>query len=101
MSLMNWQIGTVTMAHATAMAPAPALLSPASAPAAEGPAPQLPSGQARSLDTSTPFFIGGVTVKSTTQQADANFTVVDVPVRTIATANNTLGATVELAIAHR
>ena len=42
--------------------------------------------------------------KSDLMQADANYTVVDVPVRTIAlstSSNTNFRATVELAIAHR
>ncbi|KAL0041956.1 hypothetical protein WJX79_010257 [Trebouxia sp. C0005] len=79
MTLINWTIGNTSMKQAPAAAP----------------------GQSVIIDTSTLFFLGGVTATSTPQQAMANFTVVDVPVRTIATKNNTLAATVQLAIAHR
>ncbi len=118
MTLINWTIGNTTMKQAPAAAPDAAASSPAAAPEAApaaadtaamaplGPSQAnpdlpLPSGQAVSIDPSTPFFLGGVTATSTTQQAMANFTVVDVPVRTIATENKTLAATVQLAIAHR
>ena len=118
MTLINWTIGNTTMKQAPAAAPGAAASSPAAAPATApaaadtaataplGPSEAnpdlpLPSGQAASIDPSTPFFLGGVTTASTTLQAMANFTVVDVPVRTIATKNKTLAATVQLAIAHR
>ena len=124
MSLINWTIGSTSMQQTPASAPGPAstqqVTATATAPAVgaasanpsgmaepapgQGPGtsgPPLPSGQAASIDTSTPFFVGGVTPESTPEQAAANYTVVDVPVRTIATQNNTLAATVELAIAHR
>ena len=124
MSLINWTIGNTSMQHTPAPAPGAAATSPVPVTAAapvtgsananpsalpepapgQGPGasgPPLPSGQAASIDTSTPFFLGGVTPESTPEQAAANYTVVDVPVRTIATQNNTLAATVELAIAHR
>ena len=110
MTLINWTIGNTTMKQAPAAAPDAAASSPAAAdtaamaplgPSQANPDLPLPSGQAVSIDPSTPFFLGGVTATSTTQQAMANFTVVDVPVRTIATENKTLAATVQLAIAHR
>ena len=120
MTLINWTIGNTSMKQAPAAAPGAAAATPAAAtataPAAANtaampplgpsqapgnPGPPLPSGQAVSIDPSTPFFLGGVTASSSPQQAMANFTVVDVPVRTIATKSNTLAATVQLAIAHR
>ncbi|KAL0037531.1 hypothetical protein WJX77_001281 [Trebouxia sp. C0004] len=119
-TLINWTIGDTSMQQAPAAAPGAAPSSPAAAtttaPAAANtaampplgpgqvpgnPGPPLPSGQAVRIDPSTPFFLGGITAGSTPQQAMANFTVVDVAVRTIATKNNTLAATVQLAIAHR
>ncbi len=120
MTLINWTIGNTSMKHAPVGAPGAAPSTPAAATATApvaantaampplgsgqvpgNPGPPLPSGQASRIDPSTPFFLGGVTADSTPQQAMANFTVVDVPVRTIATKNNTLAATVQLAIAHR
>ena len=112
MTLINWTIGNTSMKQAPAAAPGAAAATPAAANTAAmpplgpsqapgNPGPPLPSGQAVSIDPSTPFFLGGVTASSSPQQAMANFTVVDVPVRTIATKSNTLAATVQLAIAHR
>ncbi len=118
MTLINWTIGNASMKQAPAAAPGAAVSTPEAAPATApaaadtaataplGPSQAnpdlpLPSGQAVSIDPSTPFFLGGVTATSTPMQAMANFTVVDVPVRTIATKNKTLAATIQLAIAHR
>ena len=63
--------------------------------------PPLPSGQARFIDLTTPFFVGGVTADSSFSQAQANYTVVDVPVRTISASNQSLTPSLQLAIAHR
>lgn len=123
MSLIDWRIGNRSMAQAPAAAPGSATTSAtaalsslparpvaAAAPLPDSgqhpgpPGPPLPSGQAPRLETSTPFFLGGVTAVSTFQQANANYTVVDVPVRTIGlntSSNTNFGATLELAIAHR
>lgn len=117
MSLIDWRIGNTSMGRAPsgaptagptspAAAPAPAAAAarmPGPAPAPATPGPPLPSGQASRLDYSTPFFLGGVTAESSAVQADANITVVDVPVRAIclAPSNSTFGATLDLAIAHR
>lgn len=118
MSLIDWRIGSTSMRHSPAAAPGPAPTAapapvPALAPAAgplPGPAPgpgtpgpPLPLGEAPGLDSSTPFFLGGVTAESSAMQANANITVVDVPVRAIcmAASNSTFGATLELAVAHR
>ena len=120
MSLIDWRIGNRSMAQAPAAAPGsapttataaldalPARPVAAAAPLpnpGQNPGPPLPSGQAPRLENSTPFFLGGVTAVSTVQQANANYTVVDVPVRTIGlntSSNTNFGATLELAIAHR
>lgn len=121
MSLIDWRIGRTSQAQQPAAAPgsttataalsaAPARPGSATAPMSNpgqipGPSgPPLPSGQARQLDPSTPFFLGGVTAESSVMQASAKYTVVDVPVRTIsldAASNSNFGATLELAIAHR
>ena len=123
MSLIDWRIGNTSKAQAPAAAPgsapttatAPLSSLPARPIAAAAPfpnmgqnpgppGPPLPSGQAPRLDNSTPFFLGGVTAESSVMQANGNYTVVDVPVRTIGlntSSNTNFGATVELAIAHR
>ena len=121
MSLIDWRIGNTSKAQAPAAAPGtntataalsslPARPVTAAAPPPNlgqnpgPPGPPLPSGQAPRLETSTPFFLGGVTAESNVMQANANYTVVDVPVRTIGlntSPNTNFGATVELAIAHR
>ena len=122
MSLIDWRIGNTSKSEAPAAAPASAPMTatavlsslPARPMAAAPPLPSLgqipgppgpplPSGQAPRLENSTPFFLGGVTAESSVMQANANYSVVDVPVRTIGlnTSNTNFGATLELAIAHR
>lgn len=121
MSLIDWRIGNTSQAQQPAAAPGSSTATAAlsAAPARPGAAtppmpnpnqnpgpsgPALPSGQAPQLDPSTPFFLGGVTAESSVMQANAKYTVVDVPVRTISldsSSNTNFGATVELAIAHR
>ena len=128
MELIDWQIGQASMSHAPAAAPtAPPQLSPGQSPGqipgqnpgqapisgpGQGPGqgpmpgpgqipPLLPSGQAIFIDLTTPFFLGGVTTSTPVPQAMANYTVVDVPVRTISATDNKLSATLQLAIAHR
>lgn len=101
MTLMHWQIGGMHNAPASAPAAAPASSTTASSV----------NGTTSSASyvypivvPNTPLYIGGVNTSTPAVQAQANYTVVDTFVRTIASGNadmSDLPADLALALAHR
>ena len=101
MTLLAWQISGMHNAPASAPATAPASSTTASSV----------NGTTSSASyvypvviPDTPLYIGGVDSSTPTVQAQANYTVVDIFVRTIASGNadmSDLPATLPLALAHR
>ena len=101
MTLLAWQIGGMHNAPASAPATAPASSTTASSV----------NGTTSSASyvypvvvPDAPLYIGGVDSSTPTVQAHANYTVVDIFVRTIANGNasmSDLPPSLELALAHR